>query len=127
MLACENITKSYVTGGETAHVLRDVSFGVRSGEFVAIMGPSGSGKSTLMHILGCRRPPTSGRYVLDGTDVSALDGDRLADVRMRRIGFVFQSFNLLPRVSVLRNVALPLMYAGVPAEERDARAAQALA
>ncbi|MEY4723323.1 MAG: hypothetical protein RLZZ324_836 [Candidatus Parcubacteria bacterium] len=127
MLSCTGIEKTYVTGGESAKVLKGLTFEVQTGEFIAIMGPSGSGKSTLMHILGCLDTPTAGKYVLDGTDVSTLDDEALADVRMRKIGFVFQAFNLLPRVPVLANVALPLMYARVPKEEREARARKALA
>jgi putative ABC transport system ATP-binding protein len=106
--------------------LRDVSFGVERGEFVAIMGPSGSGKSTLMNILGCLDVPTGGEYLLDGEDVSRLDDDELAEIRAKRIGFVFQSFNLLPRASVFRNVMLPLMFADVPRHLREGRAEAAL-
>jgi len=126
MIECKNITKAYKTGaGETA-VLKGVSFVIADGEFVAIMGPSGSGKSTLMHILGALDVPTSGIYLLDGQDISKLSDDQLADIRKNKIGFVFQSFNLLPRATVLRNVALPLMYAGMKKEQREERAKQAL-
>lgn len=107
-------------------MLKGVSFTVADGEFVAIMGPSGSGKSTLMHILGALDTPTSGTYRLGGKDVSALSDDQLADIRKEKIGFVFQAFNLLPRATVLRNVALPLMYAEVPAPEREQAARKAL-
>ena len=127
MIEIKGITKSYKTGDIISPVLKNVSFKIEDGEFVAIMGPSGSGKSTLMHILGCLDTPTSGQYFLDGYDVSKLSDDELADIRMKKIGFVFQSFNLLPRATVLRNVSLPLMYAGVKKEERQKLAAQALA
>jgi len=126
MIECRNITKVYRTGAEETTVLTGVSFSVAAGEFVAIMGPSGSGKSTLMHILGCLDVPTNGTYILDGQDVSTLSDDELAEIRKRKIGFVFQAFNLLPRATVLRNVALPLLYAGVPRHEREERAKAAL-
>lgn len=126
MIEVQNITKTYNTGGEPFHALNGVSFKVEDGEFVAIMGPSGSGKSTLMHILGALDTPTSGTYFLDGKDVSKLSDDELADIRKDNIGFVFQSFNLLPRTTVLRNVMLPLIYDGVPVEEREKRAREAL-
>ncbi len=127
MIAITDITKTYDAGGPEAYTaLRDVSFTVDEGEFVAIMGPSGSGKSTLMHILGCLDTPTSGTYELDGRDVSTMTDDELAEVRKAKIGFVFQAFNLLPRTTVLRNVALPLVYADVPHEERVRRAKRAL-
>ena len=106
--------------------MKGVSFEIKTGEFVAIMGPSGSGKSTLMHILGALDTPTSGKYFLDGKDVSKMSDDELADIRKEKIGFVFQSFNLLPRATVLRNVSLPLMYDGVEANEREKRAREAL-
>ncbi|PIS38641.1 MAG: ABC transporter [Candidatus Nealsonbacteria bacterium CG08_land_8_20_14_0_20_43_11] len=122
MLECKNITKVYKTAaGETA-VLKDVSFSIKDGEFVAIMGPSGSGKSTLMHILGCLDKPTSGQYFLDNQDVSLLSDDELADIRKDKIGFVFQSFNLLPRATVLRNVILSLIYAKTSRFEREKKA-----
>ncbi|MDB5195076.1 MAG: PhnL, transporter, putative transport system ATP-binding protein [Parcubacteria group bacterium] len=127
MIEVTDITKTYYTGGDTeTHALDGVSFRIEDGEFVAIMGPSGSGKSTLMHILGCLDTPTTGTYVLDGEDASTLSGDQLADIRKRKIGFVFQAFNLLPRTTVLRNVMLPLVYLNVPEEEREKRAASAL-
>ncbi|MDB5238870.1 MAG: hypothetical protein JWO00_205 [Candidatus Parcubacteria bacterium] len=126
MIEIKNITKTYVNGDNETRALRGVSFTIKDGEFVAIMGPSGSGKSTLMHILGCLDTPTSGTYVLDGNDVSTLSDDDLADIRHNRIGFVFQSFNLLSRATVLRNVTLPLIYAEVPESERNARAHAAL-
>lgn len=127
MIEVQNITKTYKTGDIEFQALRGVSFTIRDGEFVAIMGPSGSGKSTLMHILGALDTPTSGTYVLDGKDVSTLSEDELADIRKQKIGFVFQAFNLLPRTTVLRNVMLPLVYAGVHAHERHTRAEAALA
>ncbi len=108
------------------YALKEITFKIEDGEFVAIMGPSGSGKSTLMHILGCLDTPTSGEYFLDGRDVSKLSDDELAEARMQKIGFVFQSFNLLPRATVLRNVTLPLVYAGLPKKEREERAKEAL-
>ena len=132
MIECKNISKVYKspsTGSGQAvetQALKNASFKINDGEFVAIMGPSGSGKSTLMHIIGCLDTPTSGEYLLDDKDVSKLTDDELADIRMRKIGFVFQSFNLLPRATVLRNVTLPLVYAGVSLEERESRAKEAL-
>lgn len=126
MIVCKNITKVYTTGEEETQVLGGVSFRIEDGEFVAITGPSGSGKSTLMHILGALDTPTSGAYELDGQDVSKLSDDELADIRKQKIGFVFQAFNLLPRATVLRNVALPLVYAEMPKQERDAAARKAL-
>ncbi len=126
MIEVKNVTKIYRTGDVDNKVLSDVSFTINDGEFVAIMGPSGSGKSTIMHILGALDTPTSGTYILDGKDVSTLTDDELADIRKNRIGFVFQSFNLLKRTTVLRNVMLPLIYAEVPSEERERRARAAL-
>ncbi len=126
MIEVKNITKKYGTGDNAFKALKGVSFTINDGEFVAIMGPSGSGKSTLMHILGCLDTPTSGSYHLDRKDVSALSDDNLANIRKDKIGFVFQAFNLLPRTTVLRNVMLPLMYAGVEVGEREARATNAL-
>lgn len=126
MIECKKITKVYKAGEVETTVLRGLSFTVKDGEFVAIMGPSGSGKSTLMHILGMLDTPTSGDYYLDGQDVSKLSEDELADIRKNKIGFVFQSFNLLPRATVIRNVSLPLVYAGVSKETRETRAAEAL-
>lgn len=126
MIEIRNITKSYNTGDNITHALRGVSFSIEDGEFVAIMGPSGSGKSTLMHILGALDTPTSGKYILNRKDVSKLKDDELADIRRNKIGFVFQSFNLLPRATVLRNVTLPLVYAGVGEHERHERAVAAL-
>ena len=127
MLELSDITKRYGDGANAFEALKGVSFSIADGEFVAIMGPSGSGKSTTMHILGCLDTPTSGTYKLNGKDVSQMDDDELAAIRKEHIGFVFQSFNLLPRTSVLRNVMLPLIYEGVEPEEREARAKRALA
>lgn len=126
MIEIKDITKIYTTGSIAFTALRGASFSVANGEFVAIMGPSGSGKSTLMHIIGALDTPTSGSYYLDGIDISLCSPDELARIRREQIGFVFQSFNLLPRATVLRNVMLPLVYAGVPAPLREARAAAAL-
>ncbi|RJQ50786.1 MAG: ABC transporter ATP-binding protein [Actinobacteria bacterium] len=126
MIRLTNATKVYETRATETVALDGVSFNVDAGEFLAIMGPSGSGKSTLMNILGCLDTLTAGSYLLDGVDVSSLSDDDLADVRVYRIGFVFQSFNLLPRVTVLRNVMLPMAYAGVPVREREERAYAAL-
>lgn len=126
MIEVKNITKTYGRGETSFQALKGVSFTIDDGEFVAIMGPSGSGKSTLMHMLGCLDTPTSGTYLLDAKDVSAMDDEELADIRKDKIGFVFQAFNLLPRTTVLRNVMLPLMYAGVSDESREKRAKEAL-
>src|SRR3989338_6051122 len=120
MLEIKNITKTYKTGNIDFHALKNASFKIDDGQFVAIMGPSGSGKSTLMHILGCLDAPTGGQYWLDCQDVSKLSDDELAVIRTKKIGFVFQSFNLLPRTSVLRNVTLPLVYAGIPTNKPEA-------
>jgi putative ABC transport system ATP-binding protein len=128
MIEIKDITKVYKTGDVEFQALKDVSFTISDGEFVAIMGPSGSGKSTLMHIIGALDSPTSGSYFLDSEDVSKLSDDDLADVRKNKIGFVFQSFNLLPRSTVLRNASLPLVYnADIGKEEREERARKALA
>lgn len=122
----ENITKVYVMGEETVHALRGVSLQIRRNEYLAIMGPSGSGKSTLMNMLGCLDTPSSGRYLFNGKDVSVMNDDELAAIRNHEIGFVFQTFNLLPRSTSLRNVELPLIYAGVDPEVREEKAAQTL-
>lgn len=122
MIKAEHISKVYKNGGVETVALNDVSFAVQSGEFVAIMGPSGSGKSTLMHILGALDTPTSGNYFLDGQNVGRMKENDLAEVRNRKIGFIFQSYNLLPRTTALQNVMLPMAYAGVPKKERRERA-----
>ena len=126
MLECKNITKVYESGGEKVTVLKQLSFKIEDGEFIAITGPSGSGKSTLMHILGALDTPTSGEYLFNGKNIAEFSDDELAEIRKTQIVFVFQSFNLLPRTSVLRNVMLPLVYANVPEDEREALAKQAL-
>jgi putative ABC transport system ATP-binding protein len=117
-----DVTKTYALGDVEVRALRGVSFTIAAGEYVAIMGPSGSGKSTLMNLLGCLDRPTSGSYVLDGIDVSTLDDNALAAIRLKKLGFIFQGFNLLPRTSAMKNVALPLFYAGVATKERTAAA-----
>src|ERR1700732_3433836 len=122
----ENITKNYVMGEETVHALRGVSLQIHRNEYIAVMGPSGSGKSTLMNMLGCLDTPTSGRYEFNGRNVAEMNDDELAAIRNREIGFVFQTFNFLPRSNSLRNVELPLIYAGIDPETREERAIQAL-
>src|SRR5512144_2061550 len=125
-LSLRNVVKTYVMGAAEVRALSDVSLEVAKNEYVAIMGPSGSGKSTLMNIIGCLDVPTSGSYSLEGQAVAELPEARLAEIRNRRIGFVFQTFNLIPRADILHNVELPLIYGGVPRAERRARAARAL-
>lgn len=122
-----DVTKTYKSGSLEVQALRGVTFTIAHGEYVAIMGPSGSGKSTLMNILGCLDRATSGTYLLDDVDVSKLDDNQLAAIRLRKLGFIFQGFNLLPRTDALKNVALPLFYAGVPAKERREAALARLA
>jgi putative ABC transport system ATP-binding protein len=122
----EDLWKTYEMGGEKLHALRGIDLTIRKGEYVAIMGPSGSGKSTLMNLIGCLDTPTSGNYWLAGRLVSELDDDELAAIRNKEIGFVFQTFNLLPRATALHNVELPMIYNGTPSEERVARAKRAL-
>jgi putative ABC transport system ATP-binding protein len=126
LITLNHITRSYVMGSETIHALRDVSLNINRGEYVAIMGPSGSGKSTLMNLLGCLDSPTSGEFILNGSRVSEMDDNELAEIRNREIGFVFQSFNLLPRSDALHNVELPLIYSGMNADLRRERALEAL-
>ncbi len=126
LIDVKNIKKSYPLGDLNLNILKGINLTVEAGEFVAIMGPSGSGKSTLMNILGCLDIPSSGKYLLDGIDVSKMKPDQLAEIRNKKIGFVFQGFNLLSRTSALENVELPMVYAGVPAEERFQRAKKAL-
>jgi putative ABC transport system ATP-binding protein len=126
ILQVRDLVKIYRAAGDEPPALGGVSLSIEPGEFIAIMGPSGSGKSTLMNILGCLDQPTYGTYVLDGVDVSRLDDDQLAEIRATRIGFVFQSFNLLPRSTVIRNVILPMIYTKVPVREREERAQVAL-
>ena len=127
VLRAENLVKTYVMGDNEVRALRGVSVAVHRGDFIAVRGPSGSGKSTFMNIMGCLDRPTSGRYFLNGTDVSSLDRDALARIRNREIGFVFQGFNLLPRTTALENVEVPLIYGPLPRGERDARALESLA
>ena len=119
MISVSHVSKIYRTGDVEVKALDDVSFKIEKGEFVAIMGPSGSGKSTLMHIIGALDTPTSGTYILDGENVEKLSDDELADIRNRKIGFVFQFFNLLPRTSALKNVELPMVYGGIKKEKRE--------
>jgi putative ABC transport system ATP-binding protein len=126
VICTEDLWKTYEMGAEQIHALRGITFEIRKGEYVAIMGPSGSGKSTLMNLIGCLDTPTKGKYWLAGRLVSELDDDELAYIRNKEIGFVFQTFNLLPRATSLHNVELPLIYNGTPAEERLERARQAL-
>ncbi|MFD2287444.1 ATP-binding cassette domain-containing protein [Pedobacter petrophilus] len=126
LITIKEIGRKYVIGSEVIHALKSVSLDINKGEFVALMGPSGSGKSTLMNILGCLDTPSSGTYILNGTNVSHMTDDALAEVRNQEIGFVFQTFNLLPRSTALDNVALPLIYAGTSKKDRQARAAKAL-
>lgn len=126
ILKLTDICKDYTQGKEPVRVLKNINLTVEKGDYLAIMGPSGSGKTTLMNLIGCLDVPTSGSYQLDGQDLNDLSDDRLAEIRNRHIGFVFQSFYLLPKMTALDNVALPLLYAGVPLKERRARAMEAL-
>jgi len=126
LIRAEDLWRTYVMGAEEIHALRGVSFTIAPNEYVAVMGPSGSGKSTLMNLIGCLDTPSRGRYVLRGKVVSEMNDDELAAIRNREIGFVFQTFNLLPRATALHNVELPLVYAGIPKEQRLAQARRAL-
>jgi putative ABC transport system ATP-binding protein len=126
VIRTEHLAKVYLMGTEEVHALRDISITIRKGEYVALMGPSGSGKSTLMNMLGCLDTPSSGHYYLSGQDVSRMNDNQLAEVRNKEIGFVFQTFNLLPRATSLENVCLPLIYAGQPRSERLKRGQQVL-
>lgn len=126
LIETQEITKTYRLGDIALKALNNVSLNIEKGEFIAIMGPSGSGKSTFMNILGCLDKPTTGQYLLEGIDISKLDRDELAGIRNKKIGFVFQGFNLLPRTSALENVELPMLYDGMPAKERHERALAAL-
>ncbi len=127
LIHLQNISRRYQMGAETVHALRDVSLEIQRGEYVAIMGPSGSGKSTLMNLIGCLDTPSAGHYGLNGVSISEMDDNQLAEIRNREIGFVFQTFNLLARSNALHNVELPLIYAGISAEERRHLALEALA
>ena len=126
LIAVQDVWKTYTVGEQKVHALRGLTVNIAQCEYTALMGPSGSGKSTLMNMLGCLDTPTSGKYHLANEDVGALDDNALADIRNRRIGFVFQTFNLMPRYTALENVALPLVYAGVSKAEREARAKEVL-
>ncbi len=126
MISVQELKKTYIMGLEKVHALQSITLDIKKNEFVALMGPSGSGKSTLMNLLGCLDTPTSGRYWLNGTDVSSMSDSELAEVRNKEIGFVFQTFNLLPRLSALENVALPLVYAGLNKTKRINRAMEVL-
>ncbi len=126
LIQANHLTKTYRSTAVETTALKDISFSIDTGEFIAIMGPSGSGKSTLMHILGALDIPSDGEYFLDGSLVSALSDDRLAEIRNQKIGFIFQAFNLLPRTSALRNVIIPMIYAGVPKTQRITKATQLL-
>jgi len=127
LIRLQKISRRYQMGTEIVHALREVSLEIQRGEYVAIMGPSGSGKSTLMNLIGCLDTPTGGEYELNGSRVSEMNDNQLAEIRNREIGFVFQTFNLLPRSDALRNVELPLVYAGIPSKERRKLALEALA
>jgi len=126
VIQLENLVKTYIVGESEVRALRGVTYTIREGDFLAIMGPSGSGKSTMMNIIGCLDRPTSGKYFLEGEDVSLMDKNQLARVRNRRIGFVFQSYNLLSRTTALENAELPLVYSNVPGKEQEKRALAAL-
>lgn len=127
LIRISDITRNFILGNETVYVLKGINLEIEKGEYVALMGPSGSGKSTLMNILGCLDTPTSGTYILNGKDVSQMHDDELAEIRNKEIGFVFQTFNLLPRTTALANVALPMVYAGYSKAQRNERATEVLA
>lgn len=126
LIKIRDIKRDFILGNETVYVLKGIDLDIRKGEYVALMGPSGSGKSTLMNLLGCLDTPTSGQYILNGKQVSDMHDDELAEIRNKEIGFVFQTFNLLPRTTALDNVALPMVYAGYPKTERQTRAKEVL-
>ena len=126
VVSLQNVTKTYIMGGKKIHALDNVSLKIRRGDFFIIMGPSGSGKSTLMHIIGCLDYPTKGKVIIDGIDVSKASEKKLAEIRNKKIGFIFQTFNLMPRMSVLKNVALPLVFAGISKAEREKKAKEML-
>jgi len=126
LIKITNIKRDFILGNETVYVLKGIDLEINKGEYVALMGPSGSGKSTLMNLLGCLDTPTSGTYILNGKDASQMHDDELAEIRNKEIGFVFQTFNLLPRTTALANVALPMIYAGYSKSERTARATEVL-
>ena len=126
LIKITNIKRDFALGSEIINVLKGIDLNINKGEYVALMGPSGSGKSTLMNLLGCLDTPTSGQYILNGNDVSQMTDDNLAEIRNKEIGFVFQTFNLLPRTTALNNVALPMIYAGYSKSERTARATEVL-
>lgn len=127
LIKIRNLKRDFILGSETLYVLKGIDLNIQKGEYVALMGPSGSGKSTLMNLIGCLDTPTSGSYLLNGKDVSRMDDNELAEIRNKEIGFVFQTFNLMPRTTALDNVALPMVYAGYSKSERNARATEVLA
>lgn len=126
LINIKEIKRDFKLGSEVLHVLKGINLNIEKGEYVALMGPSGSGKSTLMNLLGCLDTPTSGTYILNGKDVSKLTDNELAEIRNKEIGFVFQTFNLMPRTTALDNVALPMVYAGISSNERKQRATEVL-
>lgn len=126
MVILDDIKKSYILPGRVVEVLKGITIEIKEGEFLSIMGPSGSGKSTLLNLIGCLDRPTSGKYFLDGIDTNTLSDNELAEIRNKKIGFIFQNFNLIPRLSAIKNVVLPLLYSGIPSEERNKRALELL-